>query len=408
MSLKIPIPKRKLQPINRQPSENQNLNNIVQVENSSQKNNAGIDNKINFQITDLQGDNAIPEQANQEDDEQIRRKRREELQRLIEQEELEKQHKEHFSDLPEFLRRGDNEQAIISFMRMRQRNFSDGAFDFTVESDDIENENIELYENKCINLEAPDVAEDKDKQPKYYIESLSRDKFFEVKKDQELGKEESKLMEQDTIEEVKDEKLLDFEAYEKKQDDLFEEEISKTMVKIANNISIVFLFAQGLLAGISLVNIMILFQYKYFNTFIIVYSQSVELIYNFTHCLTFGSIVGNGIKLITTHRFYDKLSDDFYFNSSKKSRIKRKLIILHIAFWLFIAAFIIELVMAQYIPKIVYSYYTQNSNVLISEVNFNKFKDLYLVVDIIVILNFIINIFDVSKVSDLEYEANNS
>ena len=150
-----------------------------------------------------------------------------------------------------------------------------------------------------------------------------------------------------------------------------------------------------------------LYQYEFFSSFVIVYSKSVELIFNFTHCLTFGSLVGNGIKLISTHRFYDKLKDDYYFNMTKKSKIKRKLIILHIAFWLFVAAFIILLVLASYIPKIRFSSYTKGTALLITENEFNTFKTLFLVVDIIVMVNFVINIFDISKVSDLEFDSVN-
>lgn len=393
MSLKIPLPKRKLPPLNREASGSEN-NNVNQNNN----------NINSYNQPSNRNDNNY-EEANNED-ELIRKKRREELQKLIDQEELEKQKSEKFVDIPDFIKRGENEQAIISFMRMRQRNFSDGAMDFPIDPEDIENDNIELYENKCINLAPAEVIEDLDKAPKYYIESLSRDKFFELKKDPSLLEKHDKESEKE--EKTTDlDKYLSEEEYIKKEDEELEKEISNTIFKISNNVSIVFLFAQGLLAGISLVNIMMLYQYEFFSSFVIVYSKSVELIFNFTHCLTFGSLVGNGIKLISTHRFYYKLKDDYYFNMTKKSKIKRKLIILHIAFWLFVAAFIILLVLASYIPKIRFSSYTKGTALLITENEFNTFKTLFLVVDIIVMVNFVINIFDISKVSDLEFDSVN-
>jgi hypothetical protein len=393
MSLKIPLPKRKLPPLNKQASNADNINNI----------NSNNFNNINNQASSRNENNY--EEANNEE-EQIRKKRREELQRLIDQEELEKQKLERFVDIPEFLKRGENEQAIISYMRMRQRNFSDGAMDFPIDPEDLENDNIELYENKCINLAPAEIIEDIDKVPKYYIESLSRDKFFELKKDPSLLEKNDNELETDEKQGPLD-KYISEEELTKKEDEELEKEISNTIFKISNNVSIIFLLAQGLLAGISLVNIMMLFQYEFFNSFVIVYSKSVELIFNFTHCLTFGSLVGNGIKLVSTHRFYDKLKEDYYFNNTKKSKIKRKLIILHIAFWLFVAAFIILLVLASYIPKIKFSSFTKGTTLLITENEFNTFKTLFLVVDIIVIVNFFINVFDISKVSDLEFDSAN-
>ena len=73
---------------------------------------------------------------------------------------------------------------------------------------------------------------------------------------------------------------------------------------------------------------------------------------------------------------------------------------MHIMFWLLIVAFILELVLTSYIPKIVYSYYTINNNLLLEESEFNVFKSIYLVVDIIVLINYLINVADISRVND--------
>lgn len=432
MSLHIPLNKRKLPRIKRQESEVQSLtkeetkfnnpdNRIP--EDLNEHNNTSNDNDQNNSNNNRNVlNNRNNEFNNQEEDqdELIRKRRREELQRLIEEEELKKQQDHHFKNVPEFIRKGENEQAIISYMRMKQRNFTDGALDITVEPEDIENENIELYDNKCINLEPAEVAYDKDIVPKYFIESFSRDKFYKLDRDPDITEEDS-LADTTAVTEkdyhtqhrksdIYGKEIKDKEPYKRKKDkeDLLEDEIATTIFRISNNVSIFFLFAQGLLAGMSLMSILLLYQYNSYSNFILVFSDIIKNVFNLTHCLTFGSIVGNGIKLVTTHRFYEKITNEYFFNRVKKEKIKVKLYVLHIAFWLFVIAFIIELTMATYIQKIVYSSHTSSINSdLLTQSKFDTFKTLYLVVDILVIIVFIINIFDISKVSDLEYEANN-
>lgn len=369
--MNIPLPKRKLPKLDKNDDIESNTNSKIKSESKN------------------------------EDGDKIRR-RKEELQRLIEEENKQKKRLEEIQHLPEFVKKGDNEQSIISFLRMKNRNFTDGALDIDVEMDDIENESLDLYEDKGINLpnsienQKNSTFDDSAFVTTHYIESLSRDRFIKLSQDNAQIKEE-------TDDEKKENILNEIERV-KKEEEEFENDIERLTFSISNNVSIIFLFAQGLLAGLSLFNIIYLFQFNDFNSFLLNYGKSVELTFSFTHCLTFGSLVGNGIKIVTTKKYYDKLKTD-YFNSNKANKIKRKLIVLFIAFTFFIVAFILELYLASLVPKIVYSLYTSSNTLLITKQEFDNFRIIYLVVDIIVIVNYIINIFDVSKVNDLEYDA---
>lgn len=368
--MNIPLPKRKLPKKNTNDDSESNSNTKVKSENKN------------------------------EDFDKIKR-RKEELQRLIDDENRQKKRLEEIQHLPEFVKKGNNEQSIISFLRMKNRNFTDGALDLNIEMDDLENESLELYEDKGINLpnsienQKNQIIDDSAYETTHYIEALSRNRFIKLAQDSTQLNETTEL-EKDNI-------LNEIERVKKEEED-FENDIERLTFSISNNVSIIFLFAQGLLAGLSLFNIIYLFQLNDFNSFLLNYGKSVELTFSFTHCLTFGSLVGNGIKIVTTKKFYDKLKAD-YFNTNKANKIKRKLIVLYIAFTFFIVAFILELYLASLVPKIVYSLYTFTNNLLITKQEFDNFRIIYLVVDIIVIINYIINIFDVSKVNDLEYDA---
>jgi len=54
--------------------------------------------------------------------------------------------------------------------------------------------------------------------------------------------------------------------------------------------------------GISLINLLLLYQYLNFADFIKTYSSSIREIFNFTHTLTFGSLVGTGMKFLSSYK----------------------------------------------------------------------------------------------------------
>jgi hypothetical protein len=220
--------------------------------------------------------------------------------------------------IPDFLLRSENEQYLQLFIRMRQRHLADGAVSINVEQDDIADQNLELYDNKGINIEPPIINENLANHVEYFVESANRDQFFKIPKalveketEREKSKQEEKLKKiskkgiTDTEEGdiKKQEKLADLGRTT--QDQMFLEfdlKLTEIINQTSNKVSLIFLFAQGLLAGISLVNILLLFQYMNFNSFIMIYSFNVREIFNFTHAFTFVSLTGNGIKFISAYK----------------------------------------------------------------------------------------------------------
>ena len=338
----------------------------------------------------------VPEPKNElTEEEKLRKQRKEELERLIQQEEKLQNNENNYKveEIPDYIRNLGNEQIILSYLRLKKRSNMNGLIELNVEQSDLANENYELFDSKCFNLPSEKFIEENGLKEKYFIESISQNKFFELHqaKDYYSIKENEQASEQTNL------TTNDLQMEEKYSYDM---QINNALLTISNNISIVFLFAQGILAGLALANILLLYSFSVFKDFIYVFSTSAEIYFNLMHFLTFGSLVGNGSKLVTTHRYLENIKLLQSSSSLLIPRLKRKIIIMHIMFWLLIVAFILELVLTSYIPKIVYSYYTINNNLLLEESEFNVFKSIYLVVDIIVLINYLINVADISRVND--------
>lgn len=199
--------------------------------------------------------------------------------------------------IPEFLKKIENEQYLQMYLRMRQRHMADGAVSLIVENDDLAEQNLDLYDNKGINLEPISINENMADHIEYYIESINREKFFKVSKSLFKSDEETKTVESQNIKRKETKKITEDILFLQ-----FDEELSKIIIKTSEKVSLIFLFSQGLLAGISLVNILLLFQYIDYKTFLSNYSNNIREIFNFTHALTFGSLVGNGIKFISIYK----------------------------------------------------------------------------------------------------------
>jgi hypothetical protein len=156
-------------------------------------------------------------------------------------------------EIPEFLRSANNDQFLQMFMRMRQRHFTDGAVNINIQKDDIADQNLELYDNKGINIELPILNENLASNVEYYIESVNRDKFYKLPKrtalkldlDTEKEKQKEKVKEK-KIQRDKNEmkRLTEDEIFY-----LFDIQLTDRINKTASKISLLFLFTEGLLAG---------------------------------------------------------------------------------------------------------------------------------------------------------------
>ena len=207
---------------------------------------------------------------------------------------------------------------------MRQRHYADGAVSLNLDSDDIADQNLDLYDNKGINIEAPIINENLADNVGYYIEGVNRDQFFKISKivmDMEnmntnknkinnMNLNKNKIMKEENKMKIYDKNIgpdgkKQFDIGRATEDQIFSEfdlKLTQIINKTSNKVSLIFLFAQGLLAGVSLVNILLLLQYTNFTAFLNIYSFNVREIFNFTHALTFGSLTGNGIKFISAFK----------------------------------------------------------------------------------------------------------
>jgi hypothetical protein len=219
-------------------------------------------------------------------------------------------------ELPEFLKKAENEQYLLMFMRMRQRHQADGAVSLNLESEDISDQNVDLYDNKGINLDMPILNENLANNVEHFIESIARDQFIKIPKkvsdelENQILLNKEKTKETKILSHRKQEVLLKTKTIKTAglvkatEDELFAEfdlKLTEIINNTSNKVSLLFLFTQGLLAGVSLINILLLFQYTDFASFLKIYSNNVREIFNFTHALTFASLVGNGVKFVSCY-----------------------------------------------------------------------------------------------------------
>lgn len=330
-----------------------------------------------------------------------------------------------------------NFESINLQRRLRLRHQADGAVNLNLEPDDLANDNYGLYDDKTINFEKPKINENISKEnTEYYIESIHHDQFFKItqaekreedkKKEQKSSsvgkledpkkkKKRKRKKEEDEEEEevVKKKPLTSFELSqitEKKIFEKFDDELTEVINKTTSKVGLLFLFTQGLLAGMALLNIVMFLIYKDYNMFIKVYTHMAREMFNIFHTLTFASLVGNGIKFITAYQKYDLIKRRFNSgNLSTFTLLRKNMIFSGILLVLFTITFGMEIYLASKIMNINYIKCPEGGtdeeiNTLIgklmTEDNFKSFKTIYLAVDFIVIVLFILNIFDVNLKSD--------
>lgn len=143
---------------------------------------------------------------------------------------------------------------------------------------------------------------------------------------------------------------------------------------------------------------LLLFQYSNFDNFINSYSSSVREIFNFTHSLTFASLVGNGINVASNYQRL-KLNTNEFLNDKNTYILRRSMIFSTVILSLFIIAFAMELSIVHYIPKIFYQKFSTSPIIVESE--FTIFSLLYLICNIITIICFVMNIFNVNITEEI-------
>ena len=321
--------------------------------------------------------------------------------------------------------------------KMKHRHDADGAVNINVEEDDLQTGNYDLYENKDINLEKPKINENISKDnTEYYIESIHHDEFLKIiqqtRKEEESDidkkkkgipikapiKEKSfqqKIEPQREIKLKKSKRKKPLTSYEmrklteKKIFEKFDDELTEIITKTMSKVTLLFLFAQGILAGMGLLHILIMVSMESWENFRKTHGKMVMLMFNIFHTLTFASIIGNGIKFISAYQKYNLIRNKFNRDAiTVFTRLKKKMYFSAILLIFFFVTFALEVFLATRVQRLNYIgcvEFIKDSNTddnsptyddIADKDYFGGFKNIHLVVDILVILLFIFNIFDVN------------
>ena len=321
--------------------------------------------------------------------------------------------------------------------KMKHRHDADGAVNINVEEDDLQTGNYDLYENKDINLEKPKINENISKDnTEYYIESIHHDEFLKIiqqtRKEEESDidkkkkgipikapiKEKSfqqKIEPQREIKLKKSKRKKPLTSYEmrklteKKIFEKFDDELTEIITKTMSKVTLLFLFAQGILAGMGLLHILIMVSMESWENFRKTHGKMVMLMFNIFHTLTFASIIGNGIKFISAYQKYNLIRNKFNRDAiTVFTRLKKKMYFSAILLIFFFVTFALEVFLATRVQRLNYIgcvEFIEDNNTdddsptyddIADKDYFGGFKNIHLVVDILVILLFIFNIFDVN------------
>ena len=139
----------------------------------------------------------------------------------------------------------------------------------------------------------------------------------------------------------------------------------------------------------------------------------IIILYDIFHALTFTSLVGNGIKFVSSYQKYNIMNLQIHGNNNEFMRLRRDMIFSGILLILFTVVFGFEVYLATFIQKInLNKCYGSNINNIkdnlnyVNEDEFNKFKIVHIILDFVVIILFILNIFDLDIQKDRNEQIN--
>ena len=306
---------------------------------------------------------------------------------------------------------------IKKYRKLRNRHQEDFAINIIPNKEDIISEDAKLYDNKYMNLEKPFMKEIGLENTEFYIESIHHDQYYKIN---QIKKEEKKAEDilggEGKIDIKKRRKsvhkkftaLEQAQALENKLYNKFDKELTDVITKTLSKVTIIFLFTQGLLAGMGLLHVILFLTYDQYEDFINILSRMIIILYDIFHALTFTSLVGNGIKFVSSYQKYNIMNLQIHGSNTEFMRLRRDMIFSGILLVFFTVVFGFEVYLATFVQKINLNkcYNGDNTKLIISEKDFNKFKYCHIVIDFVVIILFILNIFDLNIQED-KMEQNN-
>jgi len=325
---------------------------------------------------------------------------------------FQKKRKNPEEDLP--INKNTDPDFIRKYRKLRNRHQEDFAISLVPNSEDIISEDTHLYENKEINLESQKIKEIIGlENTEFYIESIHHDQYYKINqiKKEEKQKEEI-LGEQSKISPKKRRKsthkiftaLEQAQLLENKLYNKFDKELTDVITKTLSKVTIIFLFAQGLLAGMGLLHVILFLTYDEYEQFLYLLSRMIIILYDIFHALTFTSLVGNGIKFVSSYQKYNIMNLQIHGNNNEFMRLRRDMIFSGILLVFFTVVFGFEVYLATFIQKInLNKCYNvpeggdfNNDIIYMDESEFKNFKYCHIVLDFVVIILFILNIFDLN------------
>jgi hypothetical protein len=258
-----------------------------------------------------------------------------------------------------------------------------------------------------MNLEKPPMKEIGLDNTEFYIESIHHDQYYKIN---QIKKEEKKteaiLGNEGKIDIKKRRKsvqkkftaLEQAQALENKLYNKFDKELTDVITKTLSKVTIIFLFTQGMLAGMGLLHVILFLTYDKYDDFLDLLSKMIIILYDIFHALTFTSLVGNGIKFVSSYQKYNIMNLQIHGNNNEFMRLRRDMIFSGILLVFFTVVFGFEVYLATFVQKINLDkcYEGEDKNIYIDEDEFNNFKYCHIVLDIVVIILFILNVFDLN------------
>ena len=295
--------------------------------------------------------------------------------------------------------------------RIRKRHREDYAISIAPSREDIVSEDVKLYYNKNINLETPKIKENIDlENTEFYIESIHHDQYYKINQIRKEEKKKEEILGETKKSGVKKRKKLQkkltayeqAQALENKLYNKFDKELTDVITKTLSKVTLIFLFAQGLLAGMGLLHILISLTYDVFEEFLRQLSHMIIIMFSIFHALTFTSLVGNGIKFVSSYQKYKIISLQISNNLSEFTRLRQNMIFSGVLLVCFTVVFGFEVYLVTEVQRINLNKCAETNSPIyddyinIKESDFNSFKYCHIILDFVVIVLFILNIFDLN------------
>ena len=304
---------------------------------------------------------------------------------------------------------------IKKYRRIRDRHQEDFAISLSPNQEDIISEDVRLYDNKDIHLETQKMKENMGfENTEYYIESIHHDQYYKINQIRKEEKKPEEILGEAKVGQKKRRRsvhkkftaLEQAQALENKLYNKFDKELTDVITRTLSKVTIIFLFAQGLLAGMGLLHVILFLTYDDYESFLSLLSRMIIILYNIFHALTFISLVGNGIKFVSSYQKYNIMNLQIHGNNNEFMRLRRDMIFSGILLVFFTVVFGFEVYLATFIQHINLNKCNKNENLIISEKEFDKFKYIHIVLDFVVIILFILNIFDLNIQEDKSDQTN--